>query len=195
LNRPTIYGWLIFVLWLTLVAYWCLSTWRALRRIGGRWIWWREIAVRLGFFALVVLALQVALLADALPGAPLYALNTSLLMGLMGFVLCALGIGLAILGRAYLGPSWGTATSTKESPELVTTGPYTLVRHPIYGGMLLAVLGSAVGQSLLWLLPLIAYGPQFIRSARREEELLIQRFPERYAAYMKRTRMLLPFVL
>jgi protein-S-isoprenylcysteine O-methyltransferase Ste14 len=61
--------------------------------------------------------------------------------------------------------------------------------------MLLAMLGSAIGQSTLWLLPLIAYGPFFIRSARREEKLLSEQFPERYAAYEKRTKMLLPFVL
>jgi len=86
-------------------------------------------------------------------------------------------------------------TSKQENPELVTTGPYALVRHPIYGGMLVAMLGSAIGQSVLWLLPLIVYAPSFIRSARREEKLLLEQFPERYRAYMQRTKMLLPFVL
>jgi len=85
--------------------------------------------------------------------------------------------------------------SRKDNPELVTTGPYALVRHPIYSGLLLAILGSAIGQSVFWLLPLIVYGPQFILSARREEELLIEQFPERYPAYMERTKMLLPLVL
>jgi protein-S-isoprenylcysteine O-methyltransferase Ste14 len=191
----TIYGWLIFALWLTLVAYWSLSASAVNRSIGSRWIWWREIAIRLGFFALVVLTLRVAVLGHALPNAPLYALNTSMLMGLIGFVLSLLGIGLAILARACLIRSWGRSMSNKENPELVTTGPYTLVRHPIYGGMLLAILGSAIGQSVFWLLPLIVYGPYFIRSARREENVLIERFPERYRAYMKQTKMLLPFVL
>ena len=86
-------------------------------------------------------------------------------------------------------------TSNGESPELITTGPYALVRHPLYGGLLLAILGSAIAQSSLWLLPLIVYGPSFIRGARREERLLIERYPDRYPAYMKRTKMLLPFVL
>jgi protein-S-isoprenylcysteine O-methyltransferase Ste14 len=83
----------------------------------------------------------------------------------------------------------------EETAELVTTGPYAYVRHPIYSGMLLAMLGSAIGQSVLWLLPLSMYGPQFIFSARREERLLLEQFPERYGAYMKHTKMLLPFVL
>jgi protein-S-isoprenylcysteine O-methyltransferase Ste14 len=191
----TIYGWLIFALWLTLVAYWGLSAGAVNRSIGSRWIWWREIAVRLGFFALVMLVLRVAVVGHAVPNARLYALNTSMLMGLIGFVFSVLGIALAILARAYLGRSSGMPRSNKESPELVTTGPYAFVRHPIYSGMLLAMIGSAIGQSVFWLLPLILYGLHFILSARREEDRLIEQFPERYRAYMKRTKMLLPFVL
>jgi len=191
----TLYGWLIFALWLTLVAYWGLSAGSVMRGVGSRWLWWREIAVRLGVFALVVLTVRVAIADHALPSGGLYALDSRISMGLFGLLLCAYGIGLAILGRTWLGRNWGMPMSPKENPELVTTGPYAWVRHPIYSGLLLAVLGSAIGQSLLWLLPLIAYGPHFILSARREEKLLSERFPEAYRAYMRRTKMLLPFVL
>ena len=191
----SIYGWLIFVLWLTLVAYWGLSAAGVKRSIGSRWIWWREIAVRLAFFALVLLASRVAVVGHLLPNALPYLFNTSTLAGVIGFVFCLFGIGLAILGRAYLEQNWRMSLSGKENPEPVTNGPYAIVRHPISSGMLLAMLGSAIGQSVFWLLPLIVYGPYFILSARREERLLIEQFPERYRAYMQRTRMLLPFVL
>jgi protein-S-isoprenylcysteine O-methyltransferase Ste14 len=191
----TIYGWLIFALWLTLIAYWSVSTRAAMRRIGNRWIWWREIAIRLGFFALVLLALRVAVAGGVLPNAGLHAFNTSVTMGLVGFACSVFGIGLAILARAYLGRNRGAPMSNREKAELVTSGPYAFVRHPLYSGMLFAMLGSAVGQSVFWLLPLIVYGPYFIRGARREEKLLIEQFPDRYPAYMKRTKMLLPFVL
>jgi protein-S-isoprenylcysteine O-methyltransferase Ste14 len=186
-------GWVISALWLILVAYWALSA-HAVKRMIGRWIWWREIAVRLGLFALVVPALQLSATGHAAPGAR-YVLSTSLWMGVIGTVLCVLGIGLAILGRASLGQSWPSATTLTASTTLVTSGPYARVRHPIYGGMLLAMLGSAISQSVLWVLPLVVYGPQFIRSARREEGLLLAQFPERYRAYMTRTKMLLPFLL
>jgi protein-S-isoprenylcysteine O-methyltransferase Ste14 len=189
----TIYGWLVFALWLTLVAYWSLATAALMRGIGRRWIWWREIAVRLGFFALVVLALRVAVSGHVFPDEGLFPFNSRMLMGLIGFVCSAFGIGLAILARAHLGRSW--PMSNGEDPTLITTGPYALVRHPLYGGLLLAILGSAIAQSSLWLLPLIVYGPSFIRGARREERLLIERYPDRYPAYMKRTKMLVPFVL
>jgi len=191
----TLYGWLIFPLWLTLVAYWGLSAPALKRAAGVRWIWWREIAVRLGFFALLVLALQIAVAGHALPAAGRYEFNTSTLAGLIGFALAALGIALAIRARAYLNRSCATTTQTHDKAELVTSGPYAWVRHPIYSGTLLAMLGSAIGQSALWLLPLIVYGPHFIRSARSEEIYLSEQFPGRYRAYMQRTKMLLPFVL
>jgi protein-S-isoprenylcysteine O-methyltransferase Ste14 len=191
----TIYGWLIFALWLTLVAYWSLSTAAAMRGTGSRWLWWREIAIRLGLFALVVLALRVAVIGHVLPNEGAFAFTSSMLRGLIGFVCSALGIGLAILTRAYLGWNRNIPMSNGENPGLITTGPYALVRHPLYGGLLLAILGSAIGQSSFWLLPLVVYGPYFIRGAWREEKLLIERYPERYPAYMKRTKMLLPYVL
>src|SRR5262245_50919544 len=136
-----IFGWLIFASWLTLVAYWCLSAGAVVRSTGNRWIWWREIALRLGFFALVMLVLQLSVAGDALPHPGLYAFNTSIPMGLIGFGFSMLGVGLAIQARACLGSSWGLSMSSKEKRELVTTGPYTFVRHPIYGGLLLAMLG------------------------------------------------------
>jgi len=191
----TIYGWLIFTLWGLLVVYWVLTVGVVRRSTGVRWTWWREIAVRLGFFALVVQALRVAVVDSRLPGASLYALGTSMPAGLIGVLVCASGVGLAILGRACLSRNWRTPLSHQEVPVLVTSGPYAWVRHPIYSGMLLAMLGSALGQSVLWLLPLVVYGPHFILCARREENSLIGQFPQDYRAYMKRTKMLLPFVV
>jgi protein-S-isoprenylcysteine O-methyltransferase Ste14 len=191
----TIRGWVIVGLWLSLVAYWGVSARARWRSFGTRWIWWREIAVRLCFFTLCVEALRVAVRGNVLPGERLGAFEMSGLVALIGSVCCALGIGLAIVARAYLPRQWGVRAASEEAAELVTTGPYALVRHPIYGGMLLAMLGSALAQSLLWLAPLLVYGPYFIRSARREEELLLEEFPDRYPDYRRRTRMLVPFVL
>jgi protein-S-isoprenylcysteine O-methyltransferase Ste14 len=184
----TIYGWLIFALWLALVVYWSLASAAMMRSMGRSWVWWREIAIRLGFFALVVLTLQVAGLGPSTS-------NSSMLMGLVGFLCTAFGVGLAVLARARLGGNGGVPAPDGMNSELLTTGPYALVRHPLYSGMLFAMFGSAIGQSLLWLLPLIVYGPYFIRAARREEERLIEQFPDPYRAYMRRTKMLLPFVL
>ena len=82
--------------------------------------------------------------------------------------------------------------SQKEQPELVTSGPYAFIRHPIYTGLIVAMLGSAMGVSVLWALLLVLIGPYFIYSARREETIMLQLFPEQYAVYMARTGMLAP---
>jgi protein-S-isoprenylcysteine O-methyltransferase Ste14 len=179
-----IFGWLISACWATLVGYWCISGAAAVRALGIKWIWWREITLRLGFFAGVMLALQIR-------GAGA-VLNASPVPGLIGFLLTAMGAGLAIGARVSLGSGW-VASAT--SSELVTHGPYALVRHPLYGGLLVAMLGSALGQSVLWMLPLIVYWRGFVSSARREEQLLIEQYPDRYRAYMRRTQMFVPFVI
>ena len=111
------------------------------------------------------------------------------------WVLVVLGIGLAIYARVYLGRNWGMPMSRKEDPELVTNGPYAEVRHPIYSGIILAMLGSAIGDNVYWTLPLVLSVPYFIYSARREEELMLAQFAERYRDYMRRTKMIVPFVL
>jgi protein-S-isoprenylcysteine O-methyltransferase Ste14 len=114
------------------------------------------------------------------------------ILGWTGVALCLLGIGLAIDARRHLGRNWGMPMSRKEQPELVTSGPYALIRHPIYTGLILAMLGSVVGVNVFWALLLVPVGAYFIYSARREETVMLQLFPQQYAAYITRTGMLAP---
>jgi protein-S-isoprenylcysteine O-methyltransferase Ste14 len=189
----TIYTRLITVFWLVFIVYWAISAITAKRSFGQR-AWRKEIGLRLLVIVSVLIALHFPGVRHALRNAQAHAAS-SMLMGLIGGVFCAFGLGLAIVARAYLGRNWGMPMSRKEHPELVTNGPYAFVRHPIYTGMLFAMFGSAMGASIFWVLPLILFGSYFIYSARREEKLMIEQFPEQYPAYMKRTKMLLPFVL
>ena len=189
----TVYNGLIIALWIVLIAYWAVAAVSAKRNVGAR-VWWKERGLRLTVIVFVVLALHIPVLSHALRNVQAYEAGSTL-MGAIGVVFCALGIGLAILARVHLGRNWGMPMSMKENPELVTTGPYTSVRHPIYTGMLLAMLGSAIGESVFWVLPLLLFGGYFVYSARREEALMSELFPEQYPAYMKRTKMLVPFVL
>lgn len=83
----------------------------------------------------------------------------------------------------------------KIDTDLVTSGPYRLIRHPIYSGVLLMIIGTAVGITPLWWLVAAAAGFYFVHSARAEERYMAERFPDTYAAYRARTKMLLPFLL
>jgi protein-S-isoprenylcysteine O-methyltransferase Ste14 len=187
-----VYRWLIVACWLVLGAYWAVGAIGAKRSIGGRKERREGIAVRLGIVLLILLVLQIPPLRHALLYAQRHLTNIPAL-SVLGVALCLLGVGVAIWARAHLGRNWGMPMSRKENPRLVMTGPYARVRHPIYSGILLAMLGTAMGAAVFWVLPLVLFGAYFMYSARREEEFMMSQFPQEYPAYMKRSRMLLPW--
>jgi protein-S-isoprenylcysteine O-methyltransferase Ste14 len=138
-------------------------------------------------------ALSVILLLRVFRGGSL-AVNSPLLEAI-GAIVFASGIALAVWARIHLGRNWGMPMTQKAEPELVTSGPYRFVRHPIYSGLLLAVLGTALATNLIGLIVVVILGGYFYYSASVEEKNLIATFPTAYPAYRSRTKMLVPFVL
>jgi protein-S-isoprenylcysteine O-methyltransferase Ste14 len=112
-----------------------------------------------------------------------------------GVILLLTGLGLAVWARIYLGRNWGMPMTEKAEPELVTSGPYRFVRHPIYSGLLLAILGTALATNIYWLIALGVMGIYFVYSARVEERLLTMSFPSAYPGYRAKTKLLVPFLL
>lgn len=111
-----------------------------------------------------------------------------------GAVLCIVGVAFAIWARVVLGRNWGMPMTLHDDPELVTSGPYRYVRHPIYTGL----TAMFIGTSLVY--PLAALPSAFaiaysVFSALREERDMAKRFPEAYREYKKRSKMLVPFLL
>jgi len=172
------------------VAYWAVAAVGAKRNVSGR-VWRRGIGLRLVLILLIAALLRSPSLREFLAETQRSASHSNIL-GWTGVALCAFGFGLAINARWHLGRNWGMPMSRKEQPELVTSGPYAHIRHPIYTGLILAMLGSAIGVNVFWVLILVPVGGYFIYSARREETVMLQLFPEQYAAYMERTGMLAP---
>ncbi len=117
------------------------------------------------------------------------------ILRVLGVIWLLSGLGLAVWARIHLGRNWGMPMSQKDEPELVTSGPYRLVRHPIYSGLLLAILGTALATNLYWLIALGVMGIYFAYSATVEERLLITSFPVAYPSYRAKTKMLIPFLL
>jgi protein-S-isoprenylcysteine O-methyltransferase Ste14 len=188
-----IFHWIIAAFWLVFIVYWAISAISAKRSVRNP-TWWRRLVVRLAIALLFVLAVQIPAIRHALQAAQ--SRNPSgPLMQAIGTLLVGLGIAFAIAARVTLGRNWGMPMSRKEDAELVTGGPYAFVRHPIYTGILIALLGTLIEYGPLWLPALLLSVPYFIYSARREETLMCEQFPGQYPAYMQRTKMLLPFVL
>jgi protein-S-isoprenylcysteine O-methyltransferase Ste14 len=114
-------------------------------------------------------------------------------VALLGVIVTWLGIALAIWARYHLGEYWSARVTIKQGHELIRTGPYTRFRHPIYSGLFLATLGSAVAigewRCLLGVaLVLIAYTIK----AKREEAMLTEQFREAFAEHRRHTGFLLP---
>jgi protein-S-isoprenylcysteine O-methyltransferase Ste14 len=112
----------------------------------------------------------------------------------VGLAIFVAGLALAIWARVYLGRNWGTPMSQKVDPDLVTTGPYRTIRHPIYSGILLAIVGTAVALSWYWLIAVPLLGGYFVYSAIMEERYMTKLFPDTYAEYKRSTKMLIPYV-
>jgi protein-S-isoprenylcysteine O-methyltransferase Ste14 len=112
----------------------------------------------------------------------------------IGLAVFLLGLALAIWARVYLGRNWGTPMSQKVNPELVTTGPYRYIRHPIYSGIILGTIGTTMAISLYWLVAVVLLGGYFIYSATVEERNMERLFPETYPAYKRSTKMLIPLI-
>jgi protein-S-isoprenylcysteine O-methyltransferase Ste14 len=110
-----------------------------------------------------------------------------------GSALCVLGLAFAIWARVSLASNWGMPMTLHANPELVTSGPYRFVRHPIYTGLTAMLFGTALVFPIA-ALPgglMIAYS---LHSARREERDMERRFPDAYPAYRQRSKFLVPFL-
>lgn len=173
----------IAVLWVLFWIYWLISA--AGAKDGSR-------TRRTRPPGLIVAVLVLVLLRVFRPGS--LADHDPILQAL-GAVLFLAGLSLAVWARIYLGRNWGMPMTQKDEPELVTSGPYHLVRHPIYSGILMGILGTSLATNLYWLIALIIIGIYFIYSARVEEGLMDATFPSTYPTYKTKTKMLIPFLL
>lgn len=153
---------------------------------GTRGEWY--VVAQVGVFALVVLGPRTW------PGLPSWPALAARLGTLAGTALLVLGSLLALAGMVRLGRNLTALPHPKDDADMVETGPYRVVRHPIYSGAILAALGwgfwvhgwLTIGYALL----LFVF---FDLKSRREERWLAERFPG-YALYQERVRKLIPFL-
>jgi protein-S-isoprenylcysteine O-methyltransferase Ste14 len=123
--------------------------------------------------------------------------STALLLASSGSLLAVAGAVLVLRSRAELGPAWSFVPRADQGTRLITTGPYRLVRHPIYLGLALLAMGEALAFRNLpcFLIVLCGIVPTFAWRARAEETLLGRTFGESYALYRKQTKMIIPHLL
>jgi protein-S-isoprenylcysteine O-methyltransferase Ste14 len=186
------YGTAITCLWLIFLAYWFVSALRAKPTVGGRW---RGAPFRVLVGIGIALLVRELVREHAPQAAPHAVAYLDPIVAGAGVGLCALGIAIAIWARAFLGRNWGAPMSLREGHELVTTGPYAVVRHPIYSGISLALLGTSLAAWFPWIVVTAAAFAYFVYAARVEEDSMRAQFPDVYPTYAKRTKMLIPYIV
>jgi protein-S-isoprenylcysteine O-methyltransferase Ste14 len=146
-------GWGVF--WL----YWLIAAF-SMRR--GRVPWSRELRIRAAIAVIVIALIRFGVFRG-------HSSNTDPVRAGLGLVLFAAGLVFAIWARVNIGRNWGMPMMRRDEPELVTSGPYRLVRHPIYTGILVAGVGTAVALSWLGLIVVALAGVYFVlqRDCRR----------------------------
>jgi protein-S-isoprenylcysteine O-methyltransferase Ste14 len=169
--------------WVVFWIYWLASAANSKESVAGGW------RTRITG----VSAVGVFLIVGVLRNGPLAAHNV--IIAVLGTLLFACGIALAVWARLHLGRNWGMPTTQRADPELVTSGPYRFVRHPIYTGLLTAMLGTALIDSLTGLIVVAVLVACFYYCGIVEERNLTATFPEAYPEYRSRTKMLIPFLL
>jgi protein-S-isoprenylcysteine O-methyltransferase Ste14 len=187
---PALYRYLFPAMWLAWMVYWGLSS-RDVKPTERSESW----ASRLSYIGLFALA-AVAFTAPDLPLAVLRErfLPLAAWPFACGAALAAAGLLFTVWARRHLGANWSGIVTIKQGHELITTGPYGLVRHPIYTGLLAAILGSAIAVGEWRALAGLAFASLALWcKLRLEERWLLRRFGAAYEAYRREVPALIPF--
>jgi protein-S-isoprenylcysteine O-methyltransferase Ste14 len=192
----------ILLSWAVFLVVWAIGAFRVKRDVAMRGgmlgLVLSQFLMRLGIGVLVVLVAK-RISPRTMPGGGSVfrhgaVFTPPLLLGWIGAALTVGGIAFAIWARLHLGRNWSSRPAKKVDHELVTSGPYRQVRHPIYTGMIIAVFGSALTGSLFALVIFFIVSITFGLRVSKEERFMLELFPDTYPAYRRRTKRLIPFV-
>ena len=190
-----IYDSIIFLSWAAFLLVWgvtALFVKRDVRGGGYAAAWLRFWVLRLAVAVPIVLLARRAGSSGAVFFRGIFTPPPT--VGWAAAAFTAIGIGFAVWARVYLGRNWSPRPAVKEHHELVTTGPYAFVRHPIYTGIMLATLGTALLGTIFGIVMFIVISIIFALRIGKEEKLMLELFPRQYPEYQKHTKRLVPFV-
>ncbi len=179
-------------IWIVFGSFWLLAAFVQKRNIRRQTVGSRLIQVSIILLVLVPFFLEGR-------GAGLLTRHlypNLLIVQYFGVLLMLLGCGFAVWARFVLGRNWSGIVTVKEDHTLITRGPYAWVRHPIYTGILLALLGTAVTVGTVMNLvevPVVALALWL--KLRTEEKFMLETFGEQYTAYRQRVKALIPYVI
>lgn len=173
----------IAICWMIFVAVWAVSAFFVKRTAERSLSWLWLLAVAAFGFGLI----------GVIPGVrrPLWPQTAAIWA--MANILTVTGLAVTLWARAVLGQNWSGAIVLKESHELIRRGPYAFVRHPIYSGLLLMLLGTALASARLSSFLVLAMTFVLVAiKARFEEQFMTRHFPDAYPEYRRQVKALIP---
>jgi protein-S-isoprenylcysteine O-methyltransferase Ste14 len=187
------YEWFFPVVWIIFFIYWRIRAFntKTTQRI-------EPLASRI--LRIFICLIAVALLIITPKYVPLPWLYhqlwpTGLLPFWLGAAITIAGLLFAVWARQYLGRNWSSSVTIKQGHELITTGPYAVVRHPIYTGILTGLLGVAIAMSQVrgFIVPALFFLAFWLK-LRREEQFMRSQFGDVYTTYAHHTSALVPYL-
>jgi protein-S-isoprenylcysteine O-methyltransferase Ste14 len=176
--------------WIAWVVYWVMMAFATKRTIErGGLLGYRLVALII-FVGYVLLGR----LFDVSSQSQLW--HTTSALGVLSDCIVLAGAVFTVWARITLGRNWSAEVTFKADHELIQSGPYALARHPIYTGLILMALGTAInyGRAIGFALFLSLCGGLWWK-ARQEEQIMSKHFPDAYPEYKTRVRAIIPFVL
>jgi protein-S-isoprenylcysteine O-methyltransferase Ste14 len=182
---------IIIVCWSIFFVVWLVSAFRTKRTVERQSLLSalaHRIPIGLGWWMLAFPRLS--------PAMNHVVITRTILSQIIGVAICVYGLFFTLWARRTLAGNWSSDVTFKRDHELVRTGPYRFVRHPIYTGLLVMCLGTAIviGQ-VRGAISLLLVGVGFWIKLRQEESLLLRHFPEAYPTYQREVKALVPFVI
>jgi protein-S-isoprenylcysteine O-methyltransferase Ste14 len=183
--NAAIFVWITYAIWLVVIVYLTVAG------AGAKKDTRPHLLQSLGLMFAIIAAFL-------LPYLPIFSFvnfaPVNPVLSIIGIAVCLAGVALLVSARRHLGRNWSQIVSAKEGHELVTSGPYRYLRHPMYAGGLIGCLGSAIvcGGAFVFLLVLLS--PLFLWRVGAEDELMARQFPDQYPDYKRRAKALIPFV-
>ncbi len=188
MNDPT---WLfIQVCWVAWLVFWVAMAFTTKRTVErGGWVSYRLVAV--------------LLIAGLLAGARLLHVSakselwhTTTALGVVTDCIVLAGAAFTVWARIALGRNWSAEVTFKQDHELIESGPYALSRHPIYTGLIVMALGTAINYGRAFgFVVLAAFCGALWWKAGEEERIMSSHFPKAYAQYKARVHAIIPFLL
>jgi protein-S-isoprenylcysteine O-methyltransferase Ste14 len=177
--------------WIALIVVWVVGALRTKRTIQSQ-----SSASQLLYTAILIAGVYLIFAKQSgIPWLDHQLYPVTVPIALVGLFAVLMGVAFSVWARLMLGGNWSNRVTVKENHTLVRTGPYRIVRHPIYSGILLGMLGSALQRGgIRCFVGVLICGFSFWLKTRAEERFMVQSFGEQYLQYRHRVKALAPFI-